>query len=350
MRLLPSTATLAAAALLAAASPAPALAPGSTSGAMADTLGRVRAAGRLACGTVSEPQDWNKDDLHGALEPLDIAMCQAVAVAALGTGAAVNVVRYPAEQDAEAALKAGAVDLVAGVTPGVTPVFQYGIRFSPPEFYDAQGFLVRRDAGAADLAGLAGKVLCYVEGTDSERVLQSRLAARGIAALPESWQEQGELDDALLTGRCQAVSADLSKLAETRASFHDPAAFAFLPETLTLHPAALAYRQGDERWAALVDWTVHALVSAEALGVTKASIANAPASNDPALQRLTGADWATASALGMPHDWAEKVVEAVGNYGEIYDRSVGRQSPLDLPRGLNALWTQGGLMHPMPVQ
>ena len=253
MRLRTATAALAAA-LLAAAAPAP------------DTLGRVRAAGRLACGTVSEPQDWNKDDLHGALEPLDIAMCQAVAVAALGTGAAVTVTRYAAEQDAEAALKAGAVDLVAGVTPGVTPVFQYGIRFSPPEFYDAQGFLVRRDADAADLAGLAGKIVCYVEGTDSERVLQSRLAARGIAVLAESWQEQGELDDALLTGRCQAVSADLSKLAETRASFHDPAAFAFLPETLTLHPAALAYRQGDERWAALVDWTLHALVSAERAG------------------------------------------------------------------------------------
>ena len=318
--------------------------------AAADTLAGVRAARQLACGTVAEPQDWNKEDLHGSLEPLDLAMCQAVAVAALGPGAAVTVKRYSAEQDAEAALQAGAVDLVAGVTPGVTPVLHYGIRFSPPEFYDAQGFLVRRDAGASDLAGLAGKIVCYVEGTDSERVLQSRLAARGIAVLAESWQEQGELDDALLTGRCQAVSADLSKLAETRASFHDPANFAFLPDTLTLHPAALAYRQGDERWAALVDWTVHALVSAEALGVTKASIATAPASDDPALQRLTGADWATASALGMPHDWAEKVVEAVGNYGEIYDRSVGRGSPLDLPRGLNALWTQGGLMHPMPVQ
>ncbi len=322
----------------------------SLDGDTGDTLGRVRATGQLSCGTVVEAQDWNKDDLHGSLEPLDIAMCQAVGVAALGPGARVTVKRYPVEQEAEAALKDGAVDLVAGVTPGVTPVFQFGIRFSPPEFYDAQGFLVRRDAGVPNLAGLAGKIVCYVEGTDAERVLQSRLASRGIAVLAESWQEQGELDDALLTGRCQAVSADLSKLAETRASFHDPADFTFLPETLTLHPAALAYRQGDERWAALVDWTVHALVSAEALGVTKASIATTPATDDPALQRLTGVDWATASALDMPHDWAEKVIEAVGNYGEIYDRSVGRQSPLDLPRGLNALWTQGGLMHPMPVQ
>ena len=332
-------ATLAAGALLALRSPA-----------RADTLDRVRTAGRLSCGVVIETLDWNKVDLHGPLAPLDAVICQAVSVAAIGPRARLEIKRYAVEQDAEAGLKSGAVDLIVGVTPGATPIMRYGIRFGPPVFYDAQGFLVRRDARIASLHDLAGKTVCYIEGTDNERTLQARTIARGIALVPLPFQEQGEMDDGLLTGHCQAESADLSKLAETRASFHHPEDFALLFDTLTLQPAAPAYRQGDARWAALVDWTIHALVLAEALGLDRQTIAAAPATDDPVQQRLVGTDWATAAAIGLPHDWNRQVIEAVGNYGEIYDRTVGAHAPLDLPRGLNALWTHGGLMAPMPMQ
>lgn len=317
-----------------------------------DTLARIRAAGHLRCGIVLEAEDWNKVDLHGPLGPLDAAICSAVAVAALGPTAKLELKRFAVEQDAEAALQNGEVELVVGVTPGVTPMMRYAIAFGPPIFYDAQGFLVRRDAAVNALGDLARKAVCYVEGTDAERTLQARTLAAGVALLPMPFQEQGEMDDGLLAGHCQAISADLSKLAATRASFHHPESFVFLADTLTLRPVAPAYRQGDARWAAIVDWTVHSLVLAESLGLGRATVAAAAAAggDDPVLQRLTGADWATASALGLPKDWAAQVIRVVGNYGEIYDETVGMRAGLQLPRGLNALWTAGGLMHPMPVQ
>ncbi len=317
--------------------------------AAADTLADVRAAGRLSCGVVTEPDDRNKVDLHGPLAPLDAAICDAVAASALGPAARTDVRRYTAEQDAEAALQKGDVALVVGVTPGVTPLMRYGIWFGPPVFYDAQGFLVRRDAGIATLRDLAGKGVCYEEGTDTERTLQARTLAAGIALLPMPFQEQGEMNDALLGGHCEAMSADISKLAATRVSFRHPDDFAILSDTLTLQPVAPAYRYGDQRWGAIVDWTVHALVLAEAFGLTSANISEATG-DDPVLQRLIGADFATASALDLPHAWTTQLIKSVGNYGEIYARTVGENGTLQLPRGLNALWTRGGLMHPLPVQ
>ena len=320
-----------------------------TTPASADALDHVRTAGHLACGVVTEPEDWNKLDLHGPLAPLDTAICNAVAVSALGPTARVEIRSYAAEQDAEAALQKGDVDLIVGVTPGVTPLMHYGIWFGPPVFYDAQGFLVRRDAGINTLHDLAGKGVCYEEGTDTERTLQARTLAVGIALIPMPFQEQGEMNDGLLGGHCEAISADISKLAATRASFQHPDNFIILSDTLTLQPVAPAYRYGDQRWSAIVDWTVHALVLAEALGLTRATIADA-VGDDPVLQRLTGTDFATASALGLPRDWTKQLIKTVGNYGQIYDETIGENGTLHLPRGLNALWTQGGLMHPMPLQ
>lgn len=159
------------------------------------------------------------------------------------------------------------------------------------------------------------------------------------------------MDAALVVGHCDAVTADLSKLAEKRSTFHARAAdFVFLPETLTLDPVAPAYRQGDDAWAGIVDWTVFALVQAEASGVTRQTVGTMLGSDDPAVQRLLGKDVAVARALGLPPDWAARVIAAVGNYGEIYARTAGANSALNLPRGLNALWTQGGLMYPLPVR
>jgi len=154
-----------------------------------------------------------------------------------------------------------------------------------------------------------------------------------------------------VVGHCDAMSADLSRLAGKRAAFHARAAdFVLLPETLTLEPVAPAYRQGDAQWAAIVDWTVHALVQAEASGVTQSNVAGLHDIDDPTVQRLLGIDFAAGRALGLEHDWAARTIAAVGNYGEIYDRTVGQDAPMRLPRGLNALWTSGGLMHPLPVR
>ena len=316
------------------------------------TLDKVRAAQVLTCGVIAVPEDWNKTDLHGPLGPLGVEICKAVAVASLGAAAKVSLRVYAGELEAEQGLHRGETDLVVGVTPDATSMWHWRISFGPPVFYDGQGFLIRKDAPVTSVADLAGAGVCVVEGTDNEKILLARTVARGIAIYPMPFQEEGEMDDGMAVRHCDAVSAYVSKLAQLRAAYPKQLSGAvILPSLLTLSPAAPAYRQGDPQWGMIVDWTIHALVQAEASGVTQANVAQERLSEDPAVQRLLGVDWATSRALELPaHDWAAQVIAVVGNYGEIYDRTVGSKSAMNLPRGMNALWTEGGLMHPLPVQ
>ena len=315
------------------------------------TLDHLRQTGTVHCGVVTEIQEYNKEDLHGGLDELGLEICKAIAVAALGDAAHMKPESFPIEQQALVALQKGEIDVLIGATPSASGVWQYGVQFGPPVFYDAQGIMVHREAGIHTLADLAHRTVCYIDGTDTGVVLDATLRARGIAYYPYPFQEEGEMDAALVVGHCDSMSADLSRLAEKRSSFHARAAdFVLLPETLTLEPVAPAYRQGDAQWGTIIDWTVHALVQAEASGVTQANVTAMRDSADPAVQRLLGIDFAAGRALGLDHDWAARVIATLGNYGEIYERSAGQDSPLRLPRGLNALWTNGGLMHPLPVR
>ncbi|HUN38888.1 MAG TPA: transporter substrate-binding domain-containing protein [Acetobacteraceae bacterium] len=316
------------------------------------TLDKVRAARELTCGVVAVPEDWNKTDLHGPLAPLSIEICKAVAVAALGADAKLAVKPFDSELAAEQGLHKGETDLIVGVTPNATSMWHWNIVFGPPVFYDGQGFLVRKDLPVHAIADLAHRNVCVVEGTDNEKVLLARTVARGIPINPMPFQEEGEMDDGLAVRHCDAVSAYVSRLAQVKAAYpKQVGGDTILPGLLTLSPVAPAYRQGDRQWGMIVDWTVYALIQAEASEVTQANVAAERTSEDPVVQRLLGIDWATSRALGLgAHDWAAQVIAVVGNYGEIYDRTVGAHSALDLPRGLNALWTQGGLMHPLPVQ
>ncbi|MGO9515014.1 MAG: hypothetical protein ACLP2F_15435 [Steroidobacteraceae bacterium] len=313
------------------------------------TFGRVREAGRISCAVVATPEDWNKTDLHGPLTALDAEICKAVAV--LGPRAKLDVKAFDSELQAEEALSKGVVDLVVGVSPDASSMWHWHIAFGPPVFFDGQGFLVRGDAAVNSIAGLAGFKVCVVEGTDNEKVLLARTVAQGIAINPLPFQEEGEMDDGLAVRHCDAVSAYLSRLAQLRITYpkqlsHDR----ILPDLLTLAPVAPAYRRDDPQWAMIVDWTIYALIQAEASGVTQANVAAQRAtSEDPVVQRLLGVDWGASRALGLPaKDWAAQVIATVGNYGEIFNRTVG--GPLQMLRGLNALWTNGGLMHPLPVQ
>jgi general L-amino acid transport system substrate-binding protein len=314
------------------------------------TLQAVRAAGKLACGLVIEQEDWTKTDLHEGLGPFEVEICKAVAVAVLGDKAKVDVHPYESGVAAEQGLKKGEVPLVLGMTPTATAMWEAGIAFGPPVFYDGQSFLVRGDVKAEHLADLAGLRVCFIEGTANDAILQARTLARGIKILPLPFQEEGEMEDGLSDRHCDAISAYASRLAVERASYprqlgHDR----IMADWLTLAPVAPAYRRDDAQWAMIVDWTVNALVQAEESGVTRDNVGERLGSEDPVVKRLLGTDWAAARALGLAdHFWAEKVISVVGNYGEIYGRTVG--ASLGLPRGRNALWTQGGLLHALPVQ
>jgi general L-amino acid transport system substrate-binding protein len=306
----------------------------------------------LRCGFVETPEDWNKTDLHGILTPLDLEMCKAVAVTALGAQAKVEAKKYNSEAEAKEGLSKSEVDVVMGVTPDATSMWQWHIAFGPPIFYDGQAVMIRADSAAATFKDLDGMSICVVEGTDNERELQAQANIRGVKLSVDSFQEEGEMEDAVVVRHCDGVSANLSRLAQIRATY--PKGLSndkVLPDLLTLSPVTPAYRQDDPQWGMIVDWTIRALVQAEASGITQANLAAQSESEDVVVQRLLGIDWAASRALGLQaHDWAAQVISVVGNYGEIYDRTVGTRGPLQMPRGMNALWLNGGLMHPLPVQ
>ena len=183
------------------------------------TLDKVQAAGALSCGVIAEPEDYDKVDLHASIAPLAVEICKAVSVAALGAHAKVTLKPYPVELEAEEGLHKGEVDLVVGVTPDATSAWHWQIGFAPPVFYDGQGFMVRHDAEVSSMSQLAGMKVCFIEGTDNEKILLARTVARGIALVPLPFQEEGEMEDGLAVRHCDAISASLTRMAQARANF-----------------------------------------------------------------------------------------------------------------------------------
>ena len=317
--------------------------------AQAQTLAAVQAAHALSCGTVQGVDDWNGEDIHGNLSALGAEICRAVAVAILGPEGKLTIPVFPAEPEALNALKAGAIQLAIGISPSPTTAVQYGVGFGPPVFYDSQRIMVARQSGISDLSGLRGQLICALDMTPPERTLRDELTARGIPYALMAHSEQGELDAAVAVRRCAADTGMETRLAQSRANFHARTSdFVFLPTHFALSPMVPAYRYGDQKFALIVDWTVSALIEAEALGITQQTIPEATKHADMRTEQLLGHDFASAQALGLPHDWAAKVIAATGNYGEIFQRTTG--GPYHLDRGLNALWTEGGLMSPLPMK
>jgi general L-amino acid transport system substrate-binding protein len=317
--------------------------------ANAQAFASIKASRHLDCGTVQAVDDWNGEDVHGDLSALGGEICRAVAVAILGDSEGLSVHAYPAETEALAGLKAGEIQLAVGVSPSATVAMQFEVGFGPPVFYDSQRILVAKESGIADLAGLRDQVICALDMSPPERTLRDELTTRGISYSLMSHSEQGELDAAVAVRRCAAGTGMESRLAQSRANFHARASdFVFLPERLALAPVVPAYPDKDPAFGRIIDWTISALIEAEALGITKDNVIEADKREDMRADQLLGRDFATAQVLGLAHDWAAKVIAATGNYGEIFARTTGE--PYQLERGINALWTEGGLMAPMPMK
>ena len=317
--------------------------------AQAQVLQRVQASHRLACGVVQGMDDWSGDDIHGDLSALGAEICRAVAVAVLGDEAGLSIVPFPGEIEALGALRGGQVQLAVGLQPSVASAVQFGLRLGPVVFYDSQRLLVSRRSGITRLEDLRDRLICAMDLRRPERNLRDVMTARGISYGLMSHSEQGEMDAAIAVRRCDAGTAMESRLAQSRANFHAATQdFVFLPERLSLDPVVAASPSGDERLGLVLEWTVHALVEAEALGITRAALAVRGGVRDLRTDQLMGRDFATAQALGLSHDWAARVIAATGNYGEIFARTLG--GPYGLERGPNALWTEGGLMRPFPMR
>ncbi len=308
-------------------------------------LDHVRASGRLACGAITEPGDYTKDDTHGRTEPLGAAFCRAVAAAVLGDAARATVNGFSDEADALAALQAGRITLLVGTSPNPGLAARYGVAYAQPIFFDGQGFLVRRHAGIDHLADLAGKQVCFIGGTPAEDDVTRVLKQRGIRFLPFPFEEMGEMQAALVTGHCRAQTGDVSVLAGGRSRFHGEVSdFVILPELITLDPLCPVVQAGDPDWLRVIDWVTFALVQAEATGITRANAAARGRDGDDADRTLLGTRKSAAGGLGMPDGWGMRVIQTVGNYGEMFDQAIGRSSPTGLARGLNRTVSQGGLL------
>jgi len=315
------------------------------------TLNKIKTDNALTCGIDAEQPEYSTQDAHGNHGAFDLDICKAAAVATLGPNAKVILKTFRDEQDALKALKSGKVDLLATGSSNYINTTNAGLGSSRPIFYDYQAFLVNKTMGVQSPKDLAGKKVCFLGGTEIEIQLQGYMKREKIDWLPFSFQEEGEMEAAFITGNCAAISADASQLGYEQIAFRTMAKnFAILPDVIAKDPESATYRLDDPEWAAIVNWTMDALIEAEESGVTQANLADMKKSDDPIVKRLLGTWHGYGQYLGLRDGWVADVIDAVGNYGEIFQRDLGPNSNMKLDRGPNNLWTNGGLMYALPIR
>ena len=306
------------------------------------TLDTVRKTHVLSCGALTALNDETKDDTHGDVSAFGADICRAVAAAAHAT---VTLHAYPSEALAYKALDTGAIALFVGGSPDPGLARRYSVAYLRPVFFDGQGLLVHKDRGIHALRDLAGKRVCFIGTTSAERHLDDAVRAAKISIAPFPFEEIGEMEAALVGGRCDAETHDVSKLAAGRAAFHGRVHdFDILPDMLSLDPLSPVVRTDDADWARVVDWVTGALVQAEMSGVTQANAMQMRDSADSVVQGLTGVRKGLQWGLYLDDDWSLQAIRAVGNYGEVFARDLGARSVLRLERGVNRPWVSGGML------
>lgn len=319
--------------------------------ASAATLADVKARGVLNCGVNTGLTGFGAPDAKGGYQGFDAALCQAVAAAVLGDGAKVRYV--PATmKDAFAALSSGEVDLLArNVTWTFGRDADQSFDFVAVSYYDGQGFMVHKDLGISSARELDGAGICLQSGTAAEANLTDYFKANAIKYTAIFITDDAEAQRQFLAGACETMTADVSVLSALRATMPDPDTYVILPETISKEPLGPVVRHGDNAWGDIVRWTYYALLTAEEKGITKANIDEvAIATQDPEVRRLLGLQGDMGLMLGLDPDWAKRAIAASGNYGEIFATHIGITTPVKLARGLNALWTQGGLQYAPPFR
>jgi general L-amino acid transport system substrate-binding protein len=319
------------------------------------TLARVRAAGVLGCGIDQEEEEYSTSDDHGNRAAFDADLCHAVAVAVLGEHARVRVVDYPDDLASAAGLHAGEVEMAPTLTDDFTHSVGTHLEMTRPVLWDGVGFLVPGSSAVMQARQLSGKNICFIAETAVEESVLSWFAREHLEFVPFPFQEEGEMEAAFATGNCGALAGDRTRLVGTEEllSQHGKPT-RLLAETISKDPLAAAVRDDDAQWAAIVNWVMEALIQAEESGVTRANVeamrarAAKAKGGDPTLWFLLGGSHQIGSGLGLDDDWVVRVIEATGNYGEIYERDLGSGSALKLPRGENNLFEHGGLMMALP--
>jgi general L-amino acid transport system substrate-binding protein len=313
---------------------------------------RIRQRGALVCGVAPGVAGFAQVDEQGQYHGFDVDICRALSAAIFGTP---DKVRYELASSVEQFLHASDVDVVSRRLTWSLQREGMGLLFGPVMFFDGQGFLVPAKLGVHALTGLSDVPICVVAGGLNESNLtryfrSHKLTLRKILIRSGVQLGGGFLDGELSAGRCGAFTADLSELGSLRSGMRKPDDFRILDEQISREPLAQLVRQSDVDLFNILRWTIFAMINAEELGVTAANVSELATSTDPDLKRLLGVTPGNGQALGLDEFWAANVIKAVGNYGETFDRNVGARSPIKLPRGLNRLWTTGGLMFAPPLR
>jgi general L-amino acid transport system substrate-binding protein len=318
--------------------------------AHAATLDDVKAKGFLQCGVTEGTTGFSSPDANNNWAGIDVELCRAIAAAIFNDAEAV---RYTPLSSPErfTALSAGEVDLLSRTTTWtMSRDTQLGIMFAGVNYYDGQGFIVRKADGIASALDLAGAALCIESGTTTELNAADYFQANGMEYNPVVFVGQDEAWKAYEDGRCDVMTTDSSALASNRSVLQVPADHIILPEIISKEPLGPVVRQGDDVWFNLVRWTHFAMLEAEELGVTQSNVDEMLGSDNPAIKRLLGVEGDFGTPLGLDKDWAYRIIKLVGNYAEIFDRTIGPSTPIGLERGLNALWKDGGIQYSPPIR
>ncbi len=314
-----------------------------------DTLSQVKSRGTLRCGVSEGVAGFSAKDASGSWSGIDADFCRALAAAALGNADMVTFVplkgsaRFPA-------LRTGVVDLLSrNTTWTLVREGTLGVQFAGVLFYDGQAFMVPKQRGANAVAALDGATVCVEKGTSSEIHLADYFAARHLSVKPLVMDSASEAADAFFAGHCSAYTGDASALAAARLRAPGGAqSYTILPEQISKEPLGPVVRDDDAHWLTLVRWVFFSLIAAEEANVTRENVGERM--RDPVVARAFDAGDDVSRAIGVEPGWAVRAVQSVGNYGQIFDRNLGPGSPLNLERGLNRLWTQGGLMYAPPMR
>ncbi len=320
--------------------------------AAAGTLDDVKARGELICGTNAALAGFAAPDANGVYQGFDVAICRAIAAAVLGDPMKVKFVPTTGETRFTA-LASGEVDLLSRTTTWTySRDTDLKFTFSGVNYYDGQGFMVKKSLGVSSAKELDGATICIQTGTTTELNLADYFKSNNLSYEPVPIKDNAEAEQQYSAGSCDVYTTDASGLAATRATFADAAEHIILPEIISKEPLGPLVRHGDDQWADIVKWTYNALVAAEEYGVTSTNIAELSAApgNNPEINRLLGTEGEMGAMMGLDKDWAKRAIMAGGNYGEIFAANIGESTPIGLARGLNALWTQGGLQYSPPFR
>ena len=318
--------------------------------ASAQTLKAVKDRGMLNCGANGQLAGFGMPDAQGKWTGMDVDICKAIAAAVLNDVSKIKFVPLSAK-DRFTALQSGEVDVLSRNTTWTSSRDSaLGISFTGVDYYDGQGFMVRKSLKVNSALELNGASVCVQQGTTTELNLADYFRAHNMQLKSVTFATSDEAIKAYDAGRCDAYTTDASGLYAERLKLANPADHMVLPEIISKEPLGPSVRQGDDQWFTVVKWVLFAMMDGEELGITSKNVDQMLTSTNPEVKRFVGTEGAYGEQIGLTKDWAVRIIKLVGNYGEVFDRNVGAGSPLKIDRGMNKLWNKGGIQYAPPIR